>query len=53
MKLRSYQQALVDGALRLWRGGDRRIAMVMATGGASVVVHRHTRVLLCTHDDER
>jgi superfamily II DNA or RNA helicase len=33
VKLRPYQQALVDGALRLWRGGDRRIAMVMATGG--------------------
>lgn len=33
MRLRPYQQALVDGALRLWQGGDRRIAMVMATGG--------------------
>lgn len=33
MKLRPYQQQLVDGALRLWQGGDRRIAMVMATGG--------------------
>jgi superfamily II DNA or RNA helicase len=33
VKLRPYQQQLVDGALRLWQGGDRRIAMVMATGG--------------------
>lgn len=33
MKLRGYQTALVDGALKLWRTGCRRIAMVMATGG--------------------
>lgn len=33
MKLRPYQTALVEGALTLWRGGARRIAMVMATGG--------------------
>jgi len=33
MKLRPYQQQLVDGALKLWQGGDRRIAAVMATGG--------------------
>ena len=33
MKLRPYQQQLVNGALGLWRDGHRRIAMVMATGG--------------------
>jgi superfamily II DNA or RNA helicase len=33
VKLRLYQEELVDGALKLWQGGDRRIAMVMATGG--------------------
>lgn len=33
MKLRPYQLDLVNGALSLWRGGARRIAMVMATGG--------------------
>lgn len=33
MKLRPYQLELVDGALKLWREGHRRIAGVMATGG--------------------
>lgn len=33
MKLRSYQQELVAGAVKLWGQGHRRIAMVMATGG--------------------
>ena len=33
MILRSYQKDLVDGAVKLWREGYRRIAMVMATGG--------------------
>lgn len=33
MILRGYQQQLVEGALKLWQGGNRRIAMVMATGG--------------------
>lgn len=33
MKLRSYQQDLVSGALDLWQQGYRRIAAVMATGG--------------------
>jgi superfamily II DNA or RNA helicase len=33
VKLRSYQQELVAGALQEWRAGHRRIAMVMATGG--------------------
>ncbi|MDQ8046697.1 MAG: DEAD/DEAH box helicase [Patulibacter sp.] len=33
MKLRSYQQELVAGALKEWGAGHRRIAAVMATGG--------------------
>jgi superfamily II DNA or RNA helicase len=33
MKLRPYQQQLVDGMLAEWRSGARRIAAVMATGG--------------------
>jgi superfamily II DNA or RNA helicase len=33
MILRNYQNDLVAGSLKLWRGGARRIAMVMATGG--------------------
>lgn len=33
MKLRPYQQQLVDGMLAEWQGGARRIAAVMATGG--------------------
>lgn len=33
MILRPYQTDLVNGALKLWRDGHRRIAMVMATGG--------------------
>lgn len=33
MKLRPYQQRLVDGAVAEWSKGFRRIAMVMATGG--------------------
>lgn len=33
MKLRSYQNDLVNGALKQWGAGHRRIAMVMATGG--------------------
>ena len=33
VKLRPYQLDLVNGALKLWRGGARRVAMVMATGG--------------------
>lgn len=33
MILRSYQRELVDGALKLWADGHRRIAAVMATGG--------------------
>lgn len=32
---------LVDGALRLWREGFRRIAMVCATGGGKTVVFSH------------
>lgn len=28
-----YQQELVDGAIKTWQAGARRIAMVMATGG--------------------
>lgn len=33
LRLRSYQQQLVQGAVDLWAAGHRRIAMVMATGG--------------------
>jgi superfamily II DNA or RNA helicase len=33
MILRPYQTDFVNGALALWRNGDRRIAGVMATGG--------------------
>jgi superfamily II DNA or RNA helicase len=33
MKLRSYQSALIAGAIDCWKRGHRRIAMVMATGG--------------------
>jgi superfamily II DNA or RNA helicase len=33
MRLRPYQQELVDGMLREWQQGFRRIAAVMATGG--------------------
>lgn len=33
MRLRPYQERLVAGSLELWRSGNRRIAMVMATGG--------------------
>jgi superfamily II DNA or RNA helicase len=33
MILRPYQAEQVRGAVQLWRGGARRIAMVMATGG--------------------
>src|SRR5690349_13252803 len=33
MRLRGYQTELVNGSLKLWREGFRRIAMVMATGG--------------------
>jgi superfamily II DNA or RNA helicase len=33
MILRQYQVDLVNGSLKLWREGFRRIAMVMATGG--------------------
>lgn len=33
LRLRSYQKELVEGAVKLWRDGHRRIAMVMATGG--------------------
>lgn len=33
MRLRPYQLELVNGAMKLWRTGARRIAMVMATGG--------------------
>jgi superfamily II DNA or RNA helicase len=33
VKLRPYQLDLVNGAMKLWQGGARRIAMVMATGG--------------------
>lgn len=31
--LRPYQKRLVEGAVKLWSGSFRRIAMVMATGG--------------------
>lgn len=33
MKLRPYQTDLVNGSVKLWREGFRRIALVMATGG--------------------
>lgn len=33
MKLRPYQQELVDGIIAEWKAGHRRIAAVMATGG--------------------
>lgn len=41
MKLRSYQQQLVAGALDTWKRGPRRIAAVMATGGGKTVVFSH------------
>lgn len=33
MRLRNYQQELIDGMMREWKAGHRRIAAVMATGG--------------------
>jgi len=33
VRLRPYQQELIDGMMREWKAGHRRIAAVMATGG--------------------
>jgi superfamily II DNA or RNA helicase len=33
-----YQQEVIDGAVKLWRGGLRRIAAVLATGAGKTVV---------------
>lgn len=41
MILRPYQLDLVNGALKLWREGFRRIAMVMATGGGKTPTAMH------------
>lgn len=41
MKLRSYQNSVVAGALGAWRNGYRRIAAVLATGGGKTVVFSH------------
>jgi superfamily II DNA or RNA helicase len=35
---RPYQQAVIDGALELWRSGLRRIAAVLATGAGKTVI---------------
>lgn len=59
--LRDYQNELVDGALKAWQTGARRIAMVLATGGgktptfsklAGMAVAAQQGVLVLAHRDE-
>jgi superfamily II DNA or RNA helicase len=38
LRPRGYQQAVIDGAVELWRGGRRRIAAVLATGAGKTVI---------------
>ncbi|MEK9901759.1 MAG: DEAD/DEAH box helicase family protein [Rhodospirillaceae bacterium] len=44
MKLRSYQQAAIDAAYRMWKGGARRVLLTMATGVGKSIVFKKAAV---------